>query len=70
METPSRRRIPRNAPRRRKSLNAIVPTLGIAILLATLFTSLSPTSFSTVSLSDKLALLLTPQPVNNDGKHG
>ena len=65
METSSRRRVPRNVPRRRKSLNAIVPTLGIAILLATLFTSLSPTSFSAISLSDKLALLLTPQPVNN-----
>jgi len=45
METSSRRRVHRNVPRRRKSLNAIVPTLGIAILLATLFTSLSPTSF-------------------------
>ena len=66
METSSRRRVHRNAPRRRKSLNAIVPTLGIAILLATLFTSLSPTSFSTVSLSDKLALLLTPQAENNN----
>ena len=55
----------RNSPRRRKALNAILPTLGIAILLATLFTSLSPTSFSAVSLSDKLALLLTPQAVNN-----
>ena len=43
-----------------------MPTLGIAILLATLFTSLSPTSFSTISLSDKLALLLTPQAENNN----
>ncbi len=65
METPSRRRPSRTAPHRRKPLNVIVPTLGIAILLATLFTSLSPSSFSTISLSDKLALLLTPQPVSN-----
>ena len=65
MENPSNRRVPRNAPRRRKFLNAIVPTIGIAILLATLFTSLSPNSLSTISLSDKLALLLTPQVVNN-----
>ena len=66
MQNPSQRRVPRNAPRRRKSLNAIVPTIGIAILLATLFASLSPNSLSTISLSDKLALLLTPQVVNNN----
>ena len=65
MENPSRRRASRTAPHRRKPLNVIVPTLGLAILLATLFTSLSPTSFSAVSLSDKLALLLTPQAVSN-----
>ncbi len=66
MQNPSQRRVPRNALRRRKVLNAIIPTLGIAILLATLFTSLSPNSLSTISLSDKLALLLTPQVVNNN----
>ena len=65
MDTSPRQRPSQKAPRRHKSVNAIAPTMGIAILLATLFTSLSPTSFSTVSLSDKLALLLTPQPVKN-----
>jgi N-acetylmuramoyl-L-alanine amidase len=65
METPPMRRAPRPAPRQRKTVNAILPTLGIAILLATLFTSLSPNSFSTISLSDKLALLLTPQAASN-----
>jgi len=65
METPPHRRLSRRAPRRRPSINAIAPTLGVAILLATLFASLSPTSFSAVSLSDKLALLLTPQPASN-----
>src|SRR5271169_3339342 len=65
METRSRRRLSERTPRRHKSVNAIAPTLGVAILLATLFTSLSPTSFSTISLSDKLALLLTPQAESN-----
>src|ERR1700690_2639364 len=65
METPSRRHLSRRAPRRHESVNAIAPTLAVAILLATLFTSLSPTSFSAISLSDKLALLLTPQAASN-----
>src|SRR5258708_4221866 len=65
METPSRRTRPRASVRRHKSLNAIAPTLGIAILLATLFTSFTPSSLYGISLSAKLALLLTPQAVNN-----
>jgi N-acetylmuramoyl-L-alanine amidase len=65
MENSPRQRPSPRAPRRHKPVNAIAPTMGIAILLATLFTSLSPTSFSTISLSDKLALLLTPQPAKN-----
>jgi N-acetylmuramoyl-L-alanine amidase len=58
------RRVPRPS-QRSKSVNIILPTLGFAILLATLFTSLSPSSFSFISLSDKLAVLLTPQAPNN-----
>jgi N-acetylmuramoyl-L-alanine amidase len=65
MEIPVRRNRGTTSGRRRKPLNAIAPTLGIAILLATLFTSFSPTSLSGASLSDKLALLLTPQAPNN-----
>lgn len=66
MQTPPPvRRVSHTSPRQRKSVNVILPTLGFAILLATLFTSLSPNSFSSISLSDKLALLLTPQAANN-----
>ena len=65
METPPVRRVSHSSPRQRKPVNAILPTLGIAILLATLFTSLSPNSFSTISISDKLATLLTPQAPSN-----
>ena len=65
METSPVRRVSRARPRQRKPVNAILPTLVIAILLATLFSLLSPNSFSTISLSDKLALLLTPQAASN-----
>jgi len=65
METPPVRRVSRPTPRQRKPVNAILPTLVIAILLATLFSLLSPNSFSTISLSDKLAYLLTPQAASN-----
>jgi N-acetylmuramoyl-L-alanine amidase len=37
----------------------------LAVLLATIFVAWTPTGLSTSSFSDKLALLLTPQPVNN-----
>lgn len=50
---------------RRESLHAIETTILVAVLLATVFVAWTPTSFSTASFSDKLALLLTPQPINN-----
>lgn len=37
----------------------------IAVLLATVFVAWTPTSFNASSFSDKLALLLTPQPARN-----
>ena len=37
----------------------------LAVLLATVFVAWTPTSLSAASFSDKLALLLTPQPINN-----
>ncbi len=48
-----------------KSLHAIERTFAVAILLATIFTAWTPTTFSAASFSDRLALLLTPQPVAN-----
>jgi N-acetylmuramoyl-L-alanine amidase len=44
-------------------LHAIRTTLGFAVLVATVFVAWTPQSFSAESLSDRLALLLTPQPV-------
>ena len=48
---------------RPKSLHAIERTLLVAVLLATVFVAWTPTNFSASSFSDRLALLLTPQPV-------
>jgi N-acetylmuramoyl-L-alanine amidase len=48
------------APRQR--LHAIRTTLLVAVFLATVFVAWTPQSFSAASLSDRLALLLTPQP--------
>ncbi len=48
---------------RSKPLHAIEKTFLVAVLLATVFVAWTPTNFSVSSFSDKLALLLTPQPV-------
>ncbi len=48
---------------RPKSLHAIEKTFLVAVLLATVFVAWTPTNFSVSSFSDKLALLLTPQPI-------
>jgi N-acetylmuramoyl-L-alanine amidase len=48
-----------------KPLHAISTTMLVAMLLATVFVAWTPTGFSSSSFTDKLALLLTPQPVNN-----
>ena len=53
---------PRPARRKTRSVNAFWSTLGIAILLATLFTAWTPNSLFTINLSEQLGLLLTPQP--------
>jgi N-acetylmuramoyl-L-alanine amidase len=57
---PARR--PAVKPRR---TNAFTATLGVALLLATLFTAWTPNSFFSVSLQDQLLMLLTPQPGSN-----
>ncbi len=53
-------------PRRRKSVSprALSTTLLIAILLATLFTTITPAGMFTGGFSDQLAVLLTAQPDN------
>jgi N-acetylmuramoyl-L-alanine amidase len=53
-----------DAPRT-KPLHAVSTTLLVAVLLATVFVAWTPTNFSASSFSDKLALLLTPQPINS-----
>ena len=45
-----------------QELHAVRTTLLVAAFLATVFVAWTPQSFSAASLSDRLAILLTPQP--------
>lgn len=54
-----------SAPAPAKPLRAIQTTLLFAVLLATIFVAWTPQSLSVNSVSDRLALLLTPQPARN-----
>jgi N-acetylmuramoyl-L-alanine amidase len=47
---------------RSRPLRAFWSTLGIGILLATLFTAWTPTSLFATNFSEQLSLILTPQP--------
>ncbi len=58
---PLARSIPRPARKPRPG-NAFLSTLGIAVLLATLFTAWTPTSLFPSNLQEQLRLILTPQP--------
>ncbi len=66
-QSPVRRPVTRTAPapRRRRGLHAIEKTFLVGVLLATVFVAWTPTNFSASSFSDRLALLLTPQPAVN-----
>jgi N-acetylmuramoyl-L-alanine amidase len=56
---------PSSTPRRKKrGLNAVGTTLGVGVLLAILFTAWMPDSLFAANLSEKLSLILTPQPVS------
>jgi len=63
-QTPDPKPKPKPAPKRRV-VNAFLPTLGIAILLATLFTAWTPTSLFASNLQEQLRLILTPQAAPN-----
>jgi N-acetylmuramoyl-L-alanine amidase len=63
-QTPAPKPEPRPAPKRR-AVNAFFPTLGVAILLATLFTAWTPNSLFTSNLQEQLRLILTPQAAPN-----
>ena len=52
---------PPSPARRSRPLRAVQSTLGIAILLATLFTALPPRGLVAGGLYDRLSLMLTPQ---------
>jgi N-acetylmuramoyl-L-alanine amidase len=46
---------------RRRAVDAFFPTLGVAVLLATLFTAWTPNGLFTNNLQQQLRLILTPQ---------
>jgi N-acetylmuramoyl-L-alanine amidase len=50
--------------RKKRGVNAVGTTLGVAVLLAVLFTAWMPDSIFAANLSEKLSLILTPQPAN------
>ena len=50
---------------RPQRVHAIRTTLMVAVFLATVFVALPPQSFSTAAFSERLALILTPQPASN-----
>ena len=50
---------------RPKGLHAVEKTLLVGVLLATVFVAWTPTNFSAASFTDRLSVLLTPQPVSN-----
>ncbi len=49
------------AVRKPRAVNAFATTLGVAVLLATLFTAWTPNSLFASNLQDQLNLILTPQ---------
>ncbi len=56
---------PHRHPRKPRIPNAFASTLGIAILLATLFTAWTPNSFFASNLQEQMLLILTPQTAPN-----
>jgi len=63
-QTPTPKPESKPAPKRR-AVNAFLPTLGIAVLLATLFTAWTPNSLFANNLQEQLRLILTPQAAPN-----
>ncbi len=53
---------PSHRSHRQPTPNIIFPTLGMAILLATLFTAWTPDSLRTLNLTERFRLMLTAQP--------
>ena len=51
--------------RKPHTVNAISTTLGVAVLLATLFTAWTPNSLFASNLQEQMRLILTPQPGSN-----
>jgi N-acetylmuramoyl-L-alanine amidase len=55
---------PHEAKRRRSSVRALQSTIGVAVLLATLFTALPSRGLVSGDFYDRLSIILTPRPVD------
>ncbi len=58
---------PQPRPARAQTINAFLPTVGVGVLLAVLFTAWTPNSFFWGNFSRQLSLILTPQPQSLQG---
>lgn len=61
MESTKQRKPAHPSARKPRNVNAFATTLGVAILLATLFTAWTPNSLFAGNLQEQLRLILTPQ---------
>lgn len=61
MESTKQRKPAHPSARKPRNVNAFATTLGVAILLATLFTAWTPNSLFASNLQEQLRLILTPQ---------
>ena len=64
--TSSSRRPPEKRKRRRNSLRVLQSTVGIAVLLATLFTALPSRGLVSGDFYNRLSVILTPRSVDGD----
>ena len=64
MESTQNQPVPRPSRKpRQRSVNAFLTTIGVAVLLATLFTAWTPNSLFASNFQEQLQLILTPQAV-------
>ena len=61
MESTKQRKPVLSSTRKQRRASAFTTTLGVAVLLATLFTAWTPNSLFASNLQEKLRLILTPQ---------
>ena len=67
VQEPALKELPIRRKHKARGINPFLSTLGIAVLIATLFTAWTPNSIFTNNLSEQLRTLLTPQSAIQSG---